>query len=156
MSEPKSGQSAAPDHESDAAASSPPRWLRDLREAIAALRELAAAQVGLLRAELRVAQAAAHTAMLAALAATVFAVALGLTLLALIGWGFAQWFGSWLWALLALAALQVVGVIGAIFLVRWCFHLMSLPRSRAQLQATVRESWYPGKSKHHGSDKKPD
>lgn len=156
MSEPESGQSAAPDHESDSAASSPPRWLRDLREAIAALRELAAAQVGLLRAELRVAQAAAHTALLAGLAATVFAVALGLTLLALIGWGLAQWFGSWLWALLALAALQVIGVIGAIVLFRWCLQRMSLPRSRAQVQALVQESWSPRESKYHGSDKKPD
>jgi F0F1-type ATP synthase assembly protein I len=80
------------------------------------------------------------TALVAALAATVFAVALGLTLLALIGWLLAQWFGSWAWALLALALLQVLGVAGAIVLFRRCLHWLSLPASRAQWRSLVRES----------------
>lgn len=108
--------------------------------ATVALRELLAAQWQLLGAELRLARSAAMTALVAALAATVFAVALGLTLLALVGWLLAQWFGSWAWALLALALLQVLGVAGAIVLFRRCLHWLSLPASRAQWRALVRES----------------
>ncbi|HET7359177.1 MAG TPA: ABC transporter ATP-binding protein [Rhodanobacteraceae bacterium] len=118
----------------------PPRWFDELRSAAAAVRELLAAQWDLLGAELRLARAAAMTALLAALAATVFAVALGLTVLALLGWALAHWFGSWAWALFALAVLQALGVIGAIVLFRKCLHWLSLPVSRAQWRALVRES----------------
>lgn len=118
----------------------PPRWFDELRSAAAALRELFAAQWDLLGAELRLARAAAMTALLAALAATVFAVALGLTVLALLGWALAHWFGSWAWALLALAVLQALGVAGAIVLFRRCLHWLSLPASRAQWHSLVRES----------------
>jgi uncharacterized membrane protein YqjE len=120
--------------------STPPRWFDELRRAVVALRELFAAQWALLGAELRLARAAAMTALLAALAATVFAVALGLTVLALLGWALAHWFGSWAWALATLAVLQVLGVAGAIVLFRRCLHWLSLPASRAQWHSLVRES----------------
>lgn len=127
----KTGREQAPE---------PPRWVDEVRMATVAVRELLAAQWQLFGAELRLARAAAMTALVAALAATVFGVALGLTLLALLGWLLAQWFGSWAWALLALALLQVLGVAGAIILFRRCLHWLSLPASRAQWRSLVRES----------------
>ena len=153
MSEAGATSSAERDPQPGASAdSAPPRWLVELREAASSLRELAAAQFGLLGAELRLARAAARTALLALLAATVFAVALGLTLLALLGWVLAQWFGSWLWALLVLAVLQGVGLFGAIAFFRRCLHWMSLPNSRAQVTALVRESTRSGEVEDHGSE----
>jgi hypothetical protein len=118
----------------------PPRWFEELRGAFAALRELFAAQWELLGAEVRLARAAALTLLLAALVATVFAVALGLTVLALLGWALAHWFGSWAWALFTLAVLQALGLAAAIALFRRCLRWLSLPASRAQWHALVRES----------------
>ena len=159
MSETGHAQSTAPEQERDPEAapaqSAPPSWLLELREAASSLRELVSAQIALLGAEFRLARSAARVAMLAMLAATVFAVALGLTVLALLGWALAQWFGSWLWALLALAVLQGVGLVGAIVLFRRCLHWMSLPRSRAQVSALVQESTRSGEAKDHGSDQQP-
>jgi F0F1-type ATP synthase assembly protein I len=79
-------------------------------------------------------------------------VALGLTVLALLGWALAQWFGSWPWALLVLAALQGVALIVAIGLFRRCLHWMSLPNSRAQASALVQESIRSGEVEDHGAE----
>jgi len=80
------------------------------------------------------------------LAAIVFAVALGFTLLALAGWGLAQWFGSWAWALTALAALQLLLLVGAILVFRRAMHWLTLPATRAEFAILAREASRQGKA----------
>jgi hypothetical protein len=60
--------------------------------------------------------------------------------LALIGMLLAKWFGSWLLALLALCVLQVLFLLGAILLFRRCMHWMSLPATRGEWSAMMRET----------------
>lgn len=117
-----------------------PRLLEDMVEAAKAVRELARAQWQLLGAELRLARAAAWTLLVAMLLVTVFSVALGLTLLVLLGLALAHWFGSWIWALLALAGLLTLCLMGAFVLFRRCLHWLSLPGTRAQWHSLARES----------------
>jgi putative Ca2+/H+ antiporter (TMEM165/GDT1 family) len=105
-----------------------------------AVKRLFGAQMQLLAAELGLARSAISWLLLAALAATVAGVALGLTLLGLIGVLLAAWFGSWVWALLALALLQLVFLLGAIALFRRCMHWMSLPATRSEWSAMMRET----------------
>ena len=104
--------------------------LADVAQLGHAAKELFGAQVELLSAEVGLARSALSWMLLAGLAATVAGVGLGLTLLALIGVLLAIWFASWVWALIALAVLQLVFVLGAILFFRRCMHWMSLPGTR--------------------------
>jgi hypothetical protein len=105
-----------------------------------AVKRLFGAQLHLLAAELGLARSAISWMLLAGLAATVAGVGFGLTVLGLIGVMLAAWFGSWIWALLALAVLQVLFLLGAILLFRRCMHWMSLPATRGEWHAMVRDT----------------
>lgn len=114
------------------ATQAPPRWLADIVETAEALRELAGAQWHLLGAELRLARAAAMTLFITVMAAVACMVALGLTLLALLGVGLALWFGSWIWSLVGLAIVLILVLTATLLLARRCLHWLSLPGTRAQ------------------------
>jgi uncharacterized membrane protein len=105
-----------------------------------AVRQLFGAQLHLLAAELGLARSAVSWLLAAGLAATVAGVGLGLTLRGLLGLLLAMWFGSWLWALLVLALLQVVFLFASILLVRRCMHWMSLPATRGEWGAMMRDT----------------
>ncbi len=112
-----------------------------------AIKQLFGAQLHLLAAELGLARSAVSWILLAGLAATVAGVGLGLSVLAFIGMLLAKWFGSWLWALLALCVLQLLFLLGALLLFRRCMHWMSLPVTRgewsAMMQDTLRKAGRP-------------
>ena len=131
------GQDRATAPESPAPSSS---LLQELGRLAAALRRLFGAQLHLLAAELGLARSAASWLLVAALVATVAGVALGLTLLGLFGVLLATWFHSWIWALLVLALLQALLLAGAIALFRRCMHWMSLPATRHEWGAMMRET----------------
>jgi uncharacterized membrane protein YqjE len=118
----------------------PPGLLEDLGRLGRAFHTLFGAQLRLLAAELGLARSAVHWLLVAGLVATVAAVGLGLTLLGLIGWLLAQWFGSWTWALVSLAAVELVFLGGAILLFRRCMHWMTLPATRGEWSAMMREA----------------
>lgn len=128
----------------DAAAPNPepprPGLLSELGELGSAVRRLFGAQMHLLAAELGLARSAISWLLLAGLAATVAGVGLGLTLLGLVGVALAAWFDSWIWSLFVLAILQLVFMLGAIVLFRRCMHWMSLPVSRGEWSAMMRET----------------
>jgi hypothetical protein len=105
-----------------------------------AVRHLFGAQLELLAAELGLARSAVSWMLLTALAATVAGVGLGLTLLGLVGMLLAAWWGSWFWALLGLAVLQLLFLTGAIALFRHCMHWLSLPATRGEWDAMMRET----------------
>jgi ABC-type multidrug transport system fused ATPase/permease subunit len=105
-----------------------------------AVKQLFGAQLHLLAAELGLARSAVSWLLAAGLAATVAGVGLGLTLLGLLGLLLAMWFGSWLWALLVLALLQVVFLVASILLVRRCMHWMTLPATRGEWSAMMRDT----------------
>jgi uncharacterized membrane protein YqjE len=123
-----------------------PAWIDDLRRLGSGLKSLFAAQFALAGAELGLARAGIVMMLFMGLAAIVFAVALGLTLLALAGWGLAQWFGSWAWALTALAGLQLVLLVAAILVFKRCMHWISLPGTRNELASLAREAVRQGKA----------
>lgn len=116
------------------------------------VKELFGAQVELASAELGLARSALSWVFMAGLAATVVGVGLGLTLLALIGVLLATWFGSWLAALAVLAVLQVLFLVGAIVFFRRCLHWMSLPVTRAQWGAMMRDTMGRARRQARGSD----
>ena len=124
---------AAPD-----AAPSSSAWLTDLAQLARAVKQLFGAQMHLLAAELGLARSAISWMLLAGLAATVAAVGLGLTVLGLVGVLLVQWLGSWIWALLVLAVLQLLFLFAAIMLFRRCMHWMSLPATRGEWSAMIR------------------
>ncbi|RAN75760.1 hypothetical protein B5P43_25695 [Bacillus sp. SRB_336] len=105
-----------------------------------AVKQLFGAQLHLLATELGLARSAVSWMLAAGLAATVAGVGLGLTLLGLLGLLLAVWFGSWIWALVVLALLQVAFLIGSILLVRRCMHWMSLPATRGEWSAMMRDT----------------
>lgn len=109
-----------------------------------AVKHLFGAQLHLLAAELGLARSAVSWMLLAGLAATVAGVGLGLTALGLLGVILAAWLGSWLWALLALAVLQMIFLLTSIVLFRRCMHFMSMPATRhewgAMMQDTLRKT----------------
>lgn len=105
-----------------------------------AVRRLFGAQLHLLAAELGLARSAVSWMLVAGLAATVAGVGFGLTLLGLLGLLLATWFGSWIWALLVLAVLQVVFLFGTIMLFRRCMHWISLPATRSEWSAMMRDT----------------
>jgi hypothetical protein len=106
----------------------------------AALKRLFGAQMELLAAELGLARSAVSWMLLAGLAATVAGVGFGLTVLGLVGVLLVKWLGSWVWALLVLAALQLLFLFLAVLLFRRCMRWMSLPATRGQWGAMMRES----------------
>ncbi|MEY2168974.1 MULTISPECIES: ABC transporter ATP-binding protein [unclassified Rhodanobacter] len=114
--------------------------LDELGRLAGAVRRLFGAQLQLLAAELGLARSAVSWLLVAALLATVAGVALGLTLLGLVGVLLATWFHSWIWALLVLALLQALLLAGAIGLFRRCMHWMSLPATRHEWGAMMRET----------------
>ncbi|MFC5527579.1 ABC transporter ATP-binding protein [Rhodanobacter ginsengisoli] len=105
-----------------------------------AVKQLFGAQMHLLAAELGLARSAISWLLVAGLAATVAGVGVGLTALGLIGVLLADWFGSWTWALLVLVVLQLMFLIGAILLFRRCMHWMSLPATRGEWSAMIRDA----------------
>lgn len=109
-----------------------------------AFKRLLGAQWHLLVAECGLARSAVSWMLLAGLAATVAGVGLGLSLLALVGLALATWWGSWLWALLALCVLQLLFLLGAIMVFRRCMHWMSLPRSRGHWSTLLRDTRHAG------------
>lgn len=115
------------------------RLLDELRQLGGALRHLFGAQWRLFRAELSLARGAVSLLFAVALAATVVGVGFGLTVLALIGVALAKWFGSWLWALAVLALLQGVLLVVAIVLFRRGLHWLSLPATRGEFGAMMRD-----------------
>ena len=131
-------QATAPEPPASPAPSS--SLLQELGRLAGAVRRLFGAQLHLLAAELGLARSAVSWLLLSALAATVAGVALGLTLLGLVGVLLAAWFHSWIWALLALALLQMLLLAGAILLFRRCMHWMSLPATRHEWSAMMRET----------------
>jgi len=123
-----------------------PGWIDDLKRLGAGLKHLFSAQLSLAMAEIGLARSGIVMMLFMGLAAIVFAVALGLTLLALAGWGLAQWFGSWAWALTALAGLQVVLLVVAILIFRRGMHWLTLPATRAEFATLAREAAAQGKA----------
>ncbi|MCX7513384.1 ABC transporter ATP-binding protein [Frateuria sp. STR12] len=134
---PEAGQDT-PDGADDAAPR--PGVLDELGRLGDAARDLFGAQKELLSAEVGLARSAVSWMLLAALAATVSGVGLGLTLLALVGVLLAKWFASWAWALVALAVLQLLFTLGAIVFFRRCMHWMSLPVTRREWSAMMRDT----------------
>ncbi len=105
-----------------------------------AVKQVFGAQMHLLAAELGLARSAISWILVAGLAATVAGVGFGLTVLGLIGVLLAHWLGSWIWALLALSVLQILFLLGAILLFRRCMHWMSLPATRSEWSAMMRDT----------------
>ena len=105
-----------------------------------AVKHLFGAQMHLLAAELGLARSAVSWMLLAGLAATVAGVGFGLTVLGLLGVVLAAWFGSWIWSLLVLALLQMLFLAGSILLFRRCMHWMSLPVTRNEWSAMMRDT----------------
>lgn len=122
-----------------------PAWTDDVRRLGAGIKNLFSAQIALAVAELGLARGGIVMMLSMGLAAIVFAVALGFTLLALTGWGLAQWFGSWAWALTALAGLQLVLLIIAIIVFRRGMHWLSLPNTRSEIASLAKEAMKQGK-----------
>ena len=113
--------------------------LQEVSQLFRAVKHLFGAQMDLLAAELGLARSAISWMLLAGLAATVAGVGFGLTVLGLIGVLLAKWLGSWVWSLLILAVLQLLFLIAAIVLFRLCMHWMSLPATRAEWSAMIRD-----------------
>lgn len=114
--------------------------LDDLGRLARAVRSLFGAQLSLLAAELGLARSAVSWLLAAGLGATIAGVGLGLTLLSLIGFLLAKWLGSWIWALAVLSVFEVLVLFGTILLFRRCMHWMSLPGTRHEWRAIMRET----------------
>ncbi|HKT27329.1 ABC transporter ATP-binding protein [Dyella sp.] len=130
---------AQPEPGSEAASSG---LLDDLGRLARAVRSLFGAQLSLLAAELGLARSAVSWLLAAGLGATIAGVGLGLTLLSLIGFLLAKWLGSWIWALAVLSVLEVLVLFGTILLFRRCMHWMSLPGTRQEWRAIMRDTVY--------------
>ena len=120
-----------------------------------AVKHVFGAQSHLLAAELGLARSAVSWLLLASLAATVAGVGLGLSVFAFTGVLLAKWFGSWLWALLALCVMQSLFLLGAIVLFRRCMHWMSLPATRSEWSAMMHDTLREA-GDHDGSDRAGD
>src|SRR6201991_4250984 len=123
-----------------------PAWLDVVRKLGAELKNLFAPQLKLIAAEIGLAHAGIVMMLFMGLAAIVFAVALGFTLLALAGWGLAQWFGSWAWALAVLAAIQLILLVVAILVFRRGMHWLTLPATRAEIATLAKDAARQGKA----------
>jgi uncharacterized membrane protein YqjE len=119
----------------------PPSGLLDeLSKLGHAVRKLFGAQLHLLAAELGLARSAVSWIFVAGLIATIAGVGLGLTLLGLLGLVLAKWLGSWILAFVVLAVLEALFLFGAILLFRRCMHWMSLPATRQEWRAIMRDT----------------
>lgn len=118
----------------------PTGLLDELGQVWRAVRQLFGAQLNLLAAELGLARAAASWMLVAGLVTTVMGVGLGLTVLGLIGLLLAKWLHSWILAFLVLAVLEALSSLGAILLFRRCMHWMSLPATRQEWRAIMRDT----------------
>jgi len=114
--------------------------LDDLGRLARAVRSLFGAQLSLLAAELGLARSAVSWLLAAGLGATIAGVGLGLTLLSLIGFLLAKWLGSWILALAVLSVFEVLVLLGTILLFRRCMHWMSLPGTREEWRAIMRDT----------------
>lgn len=121
-----------------------PGLLAELSQLGRASKRLLGAQWDLLLAEFGLAQSAVWWLLVAGLAATVAGVGFGLSVLALVGVALAKWWGSWLWALFALAVMQLLFLLGAILVFRRCLHWLTLPRSRGHWASLIRDAVHPG------------
>jgi uncharacterized membrane protein YqjE len=135
---------------------SPPDGLLDeLKRLAQAVRQLFGAQLQLLAAELGLARSAVSWLLAAGLIATVAGVGLGLTVLGLVGLLLAKWLGSWIAAFAVLAVLEALALFGAILLFRRCMHWMSLPASRQEWRAIMRDTLQKAEQDIE-ADKRPD
>ncbi|MEO6798752.1 MAG: ABC transporter ATP-binding protein [Rhodanobacter sp.] len=114
--------------------------LHEISQLSRAVKRLFGAQFDLLAAELGLARSAISWLFVAALAATVAGVGFGLTTLGLLGVLLVKWLGSWVWALLVLAVLELLFLVAAIVLFRRCMHWMTLPATRAEWSAMMHDS----------------
>lgn len=130
-----------------------PPWVDDLRRLGKGLKHLFGAQLALAAAEVGLARGGIVMMLFMGLAAITFAVGLGFTLLALAGWGLAQWFGSWAWALAALAGLQVILLLLAILVFRHGMRWLTLPATRAELATLAKQAAAQGKAEGELRDK---
>lgn len=126
----------------------PSGWLAELAHLGRALGHLFSAQWTLLAAELGLARSAVSWLLTAGLIATVAGVALTLTLMALLVVALAQWFGSWLWALVALCVLQLILLLAAVWLFRRCMHWMTLPATRAECGQIFRDTLHKARQEN--------
>lgn len=118
----------------------PSGLLNELTQLAQAVRHLFGAQLHLLAAELGLARSAVSWILAAGLAATITGVGFGLTVLGLLGLLLAKWLGSWILAFAVLALLEVLFLVGAIVLFRRCMHWMSLPATRQEWRAIMRDT----------------
>jgi uncharacterized membrane protein YqjE len=114
--------------------------LNELGQLAQAVRQLFGAQMHLLAAELGLARSAVSWLLGAGLIATVTGVGLGLTVLGLAGLLLAKWLHSWIAAFAVLAVLEALALLGAILLFRRCMHWMSLPATREEWRAIMRDT----------------
>jgi len=135
-----------------AATAAPTGVLAELGRLGDGIKQLFGAQRELLTAEVGLARSALSWMLLAGLAATVAGVGLGLTLLALVGLLLAKWFASWVWALVALAVLQLLFVLAAILFFRRCMHWMTLPATRNEWGAMMRDTRARARRQVEGED----
>lgn len=112
----------------------------ELGQLARAVRQLFGAQMHLLAAELGLARSAISWILAAGLVATVTGVGFGLTLLGLMGLLLAKWLHSWILAFVVLAVLEALLLLGAILLFRRCMHWMSLPATRQEWRAIMRDT----------------
>lgn len=136
----QTGRDDAPASPDETPPPAPPGLLDDIGRLGRAFQKLFGAQLKLLSAELGLARSAVHWLLVAGLVATVAGVGLGLTVLGLIGWLLAQWFGSWTWALALLAVVELAFLGGALLLFRRCMHWMTLPATRGEWNAMMHEA----------------
>jgi uncharacterized membrane protein YqjE len=118
----------------------PPGWIDDVGDLVSGVKRVAGSHFRLLGAEVALARSGIVMMLFMALAATTFAVGLGFTLMALLGWALFLWLGSWTWALSALALGQVLLLVGSIIIFKRCMAWLGLPVSRAELKALVKEA----------------
>ena len=122
-----------------------PSWTAELGKLAHGIRQVFGSHFKLFGAEVSLARSGIIMMLFMALAATTFAVALGFTLLALVGWALAQWFGSWAWALGALALIQLLLLLGAITVFKRCMGWLGMPVTRAEVRALVHEATERGR-----------
>lgn len=140
MPPPDREEGAGPSPGAGAGVPAAPGWLDDLGRLLQALRRMFGAQWDLLSAELGLARSAVPMLLAMALVATVFGVGLGLTLLGLLGALLAKWLGGWVAALAVLALVEVLGLVAAVLVFRRCLHWLSLPASRGEWGALIRDT----------------
>jgi uncharacterized membrane protein YqjE len=131
---PAAGQTEPPERPA------PAGLIDELGQIWRAVRQLFGAQLHLLAAELGLARAAVSWMLVAGLVTTVAGVGLGLTVLGLIGLLLAKWLNSWILAFVVLAVLEALSLFGAILLFRRCMHWMSLPATRQEWRAIMRDT----------------